>query len=322
MDLGRGLRLALAKITGAAIVDEKAVKEMIRELQRVLISNDVNVKLVFELSKRIEARALDTSKLKGLSHKEHVAKVVYDELVALLGESYSPKLQKQKILLLGLYGSGKTTSASKIAHYFKSRGLSCGLICADTDRPAAYEQLEQLAEKVGAPFYGTKGEKDAGKVVRDAMKIAKEDVLILDSAGRSGFDEELVKQLKIINEIFNPDERFLVLSADIGQLAGRQAEQFHNAVGLTGVIVSRVDGSGKGGGALSAVSQSGSKIVFIGTGEKPDEFEEYGSKKFVGRLLGFPDLEALLSKVKKVAEEEKISPESLETDKFTIKAFF
>ncbi|MEM3071069.1 MAG: signal recognition particle receptor subunit alpha [Candidatus Anstonellales archaeon] len=322
MDLGRGLRIAIAKITGSAIVDEKTLKEMIRDLQRTLIANDVEVRLVFELSQRIEKRALDTSKLAGLSHKEHIVKVVYDELANMLGESYSPQLKKQKILLLGLYGSGKTTTAAKLANYFKKRGLSCALICADTERPAAHEQLQQLSAKIGAVFYGKKGEQNSTKIVTDALEIAKEDVLILDSAGRSAFDEELVAELKQLNDIFKPDEKFLVLSADIGQLAGRQARQFNEAIGLTGVIISRLDGSGKGGGALSAVSNSGSKVAFIGTGEKIDDLEEYNSKKFVGRLLGFPDIETLLVKVSKIAQEEKISREALTSDKFTIHLFY
>jgi len=302
------------------VVDEKAVKELCKELQRVLISNDVNVKLVFELTKRIEKRALDEKLLAGLSVREHVVKVVYDELVALMGEKYEPKMSPHKVLLLGLYGSGKTTSAGKLAAFYKQRGLSVGLVAADVDRPAAYEQLEQVAKKAGAKFYGINGEKDVGKVLSACLPLCKEDIVIVDSSGRSAFEGELVEQLKLINSVFSPDEKYLVINADIGQVAGRQAQEFHEAVGLSGVIITKMDGSGKGGGALSAVAVSGAKVAFIGVGEKQGDLEIFDAKKFVGRLLGFPDFGALLEKIKSVADEKQLQEDM--GDKFTIKVFY
>jgi len=323
MDLGAGLRKALARITGAAMVDEKAVAELVKELQRVLISNDVNVKLVFDLSKRIQERALKEKPLGGIGAREHVVKVVYDELVSLMGERYEPRLGKQRILLLGLFGSGKTTSTAKLAKFYRDRGLSIGLICCDTYRPAAYEQVEQLAAKTGVPFYGMKGERDVKRIVREGLEQFKErDVIIVDSSGRDAFDGELQEELKQINEAFRPDEKLLVVSADIGQVAKRQAEEFNKAVGITGVLVTKMDGSGKGGGALSSVAASGAKVAFIGTGEKLEDFEVFDAKKFVGRLLGFPDLEALLEKVKKIGEEEQVSPEKLLEEELTIESFY
>ncbi len=321
MDLGAGLRKALAKITGAALVDEKAVKELVKELQRVLIANDVEVKLVFELSKRIEKEATDRKQMKGLNVKEHVVKVVYDELVALMGEKHSPKIQKQRILLLGLYGSGKTTTVGKLAHFYKKSGLSVGVVCCDVDRPAAYEQLQQIAEGAKVNFYGEKGGKDARKIAERALKESKEDVLIVDSAGRNAFSDELKEELKGIDGALKPDERFLVVSADIGQVAGRQAKEFNSAVPVTGVIITKMDGSGKGGGALSSVGATGAKVAFIGVGEKVGDFEPFDAKKYVGRLLGFPDLESLIEKVKEVSEQENLKPEMLE-EKFTIKTFY
>ncbi len=321
MDLGAGLRKALAKITGAALVDEKAVKELVKELQRVLIANDVEVKLVFELSKRIEKEALDRKQMKGLNTKEHVVKAVYDELVALMGEKHSPKIQKQRILLLGLYGSGKTTTVGKLAHFYKKSGLTVGVVCCDVDRPAAYEQLQQIAEGAKVNFYGEKSGKDAAKIAREAVAKAKEDVLIVDSAGRNAFSEELKGELKGIDDVLKPDERFLVVSADIGQVAGRQAREFNSAVPVSGVIITKMDGSGKGGGALSSVGATGAKVAFIGVGEKVGDFEPFDAKKYVGRLLGFPDLEALMEKVKEISEQEQLKPEMLE-EKFTIKMFY
>ena len=306
MDLGRSLRQALAKFTGAPVADEKAVKALCRELQRVLITSDVNVKLVFELTKKIENRALDAKLAKGLSIREHVVKVVYEELAAMMGERYEPKVKPHRVLLLGLYGSGKTTTAGKLAHFYKSRGLSVALVSCDVDRPAAFEQLQQVAKQSGAEFYGMQGEKDVRKILADASKRWKEYVIVVDSAGRSAFDEQLTAQLKLINELSSPDEKFLVISADIGQIAGRQASEFNDAVGLSGVIITKMDGSGKGGGALSAVASSQAKVAFIGTGEKMDALEPFDAQKFAGRLLGFPDIGSLMEKVKKIAEEEKL----------------
>ncbi|MCX8174649.1 MAG: signal recognition particle receptor subunit alpha [Candidatus Micrarchaeota archaeon] len=320
MDLGRSLRQALAKFTGAPVADEKAVKALCRDLQRIFITSDVNVKLVFELTKRIEARALDSKLPRGLSLREHVVRVVYEEIALLMGEKYEPKLSPHKVLLLGLYGSGKTTTAGKLAHFYKSRGLSVALVSCDVERPAAFEQLRQVARQSGAAFYGIEGEKDVRKIIADALARCKEDIIIVDSAGRSAFDEQLTSQLKLINELSKPDERFLVISADIGQIAGRQASQFHEAVGLSGVIITKMDGSGKGGGALSAVAASKAKVAFIGTGEKMDALEPFDAQKFTGRLLGFPDIGTLMEKVKKISEEEKL-PEKIE-EKLTLRTFY
>lgn len=320
MDLGKKLRQALAKMTNRPYVDEADVKALIKDLQRVLISSDVNVKLVLQLSKKIEQRALKSEKMEALSLKEHVTKIVYEELVQLMGESYEPRLNKHRIMVCGLYGSGKTTTCAKLAHFYKTRGLSVGLVAADTDRPAAQEQLEQLSQKVGSAFYTIKGEKDPAKIVSDAMKKAKEDVVIVDSAGRNAFDDKLVQELQAIADVYKPDENFLVISADIGQIAGKQATEFNNAVALSGVIATKMEGSGKGGGALSSVGASNAKIAFIGTGEKLGDLEIYNSEKFVGRLLGVPDIGALMEKIKEISKETDV--EKLKTEELTIETFY
>jgi signal recognition particle subunit SRP54 len=321
MDLGKKLREALAKLTGKPYVDADDVKALIKDLQRVLISSDVNVKLVFGLSKKIEEKALKSEKMQALSLKEHVTKIVYEELVELMGRSYRPRLDRHKILMCGLYGSGKTTSCAKLAHFYKTKGLSVALIAADTDRPAAQEQLEQLAKQVGAAYYTIKGEKDPAKIVEDVMKKAKEDVIIADSAGRNGFDGALVEELRAVAEALKPDESYLVVSADIGQVAGRQATEFNSAVPLSGVIVTKMDGSGKGGGALSSVAAANSKIAFVGIGEKPADFEAYDSEKFVGRLLGVPDIGALMEKIKEISKESDIKKIE-EAEELTIETFY
>src|SRR3989338_8637880 len=320
MDLGKKLRETLAKLTNKPYVDEDAVKSLIKDLQRVLISNDVNVKLVFELSKRIEERSLKTKKLEALSLKEHVLKVVYDELVQFMGETYTHRVDKHKVLLCGLFGSGKTSSTGKLAYFYKSKGLKVGVVAADVDRPAAQEQLEQLAKQVNVNYYTIKGEKDAAKIVKKALSESKDDVILIDSAGRSAFDEKLAQELDGINKVLKPDETFLVVSPDIGQVAGKQADQFNKNVNITGVIVTKMDGSGKGGGALSAVAATNTKIAFIGVGEKMEDVEVYNSKRFVGGLLGVPDIEALMEKVQKLAQDEDLG--KIQTDEFTIQTFY
>jgi signal recognition particle subunit SRP54 len=213
-----------------------------------------------------------------------------------------------------------TTSTGKVAHYYKSKGLSVGVVAADVDRPAAQEQLEQISEQVHANFYTIKGEKDAAKIVQDALKKSKDDVIIVDSAGRSAFDDQMTEELKAIAAALVPDENYLVVSADIGQVAGKQSEQFNSAVPLSGVIVTKMEGSGKGGGALSAVSATGASIAFIGTGEKMEDLEVYDSERFVGGLLGVPDLKGLMEKVEKISKETDI--QKIATEELTIESFY
>ncbi len=320
MDLGASLRQLVAKITRAPVIDEKAVKSFTRDLQRVLIASDVNIKLVFRLSKQIESRALDSKKLEGLTLREHLLKIVHDELIAFMGEAYSPRMDKHKILLMGLFGAGKTSTAGKLAYFYKKKGFKVGVVGADVERPAAQEQLQQLSEQIGVSFYTVKNEPEAYKVVEDALAKSKDDILIIDSAGRSAFDSRLSDELTKIGKTLNPDESYLVLSADIGQVAGKQAEEFNSLIPVTGVIVTKMDGSGKGGGALSAVGATGSKISFIGMGEKMEDLQVYDPAKYVGRLLGVPDIEGLMEKVKEASESAQLSEEDLK--EFTIDAFY
>ncbi len=321
MDLGQGIRKALAKITGAAIIDEAAVRELAKELQRVLITNDVEVKLVREITKKIEEKALAEKKSQNIAIREHIAKIVYDELVNLLGEKFEPKIEKgQRILALGLQGVGKTTSIAKLAKFYQKSGLHVGVICGDVHRPAAFEQLKQLSEQAKCDFYGNKGENAELIAVEGIDKLKHCDVLIYDSAGRNAFDTQLASELKKVVEKFKPTNSFLVVSADIGQVAGKQAQEFNKAAPITGVIITKMDGSGKGGGALSSVKATGAKVAFIGTGEKLDNLEVFDAKKFVANLVGFPDLETLLNKVQE-ASDEKVMEKILETGKLDYESF-
>ncbi len=323
MDLGEGLRKAIAKLSGATIIDSKSIKEFNKELQKALISADVEVELVFALTKRIEDAALRGKMPDGVSHKDYITNLVYEELAKLMGESYEPEIGPKRILLAGIYGSGKTTTAAKLAKFYQDRGLGVGLICCDVSRPAAYEQLETLAKQANAGFFGMKGEKDVARIVREGMAALKgKKVIICDSSGRSGMDGELIKELKLINNQFKPDEKLLVINADIGQIAGRQAQEFDRAIKLTGVIVTKLDGSGKGGGALSAVNAASVRVMFTGTGEKLNALELYDSKKFVGRLLGIPDLESLILHVNEAVKNSGIKAEDVNMEELNFESFY
>lgn len=323
MDLGEGLRKAFAMLRGATIIDAKVIREFNKELQKAMLSADVEVSLVFALTKEIEEKALKEKLPAGVSPKEYITNLVYERLVELMGKEYSPEIKPKRILLIGMYGAGKTTTVAKLAHFYQERGLSTGVICCDVSRPAAYEQLETLAKQAGVAFFGIRGEKDVRSIARKGLSELKDrKVIICDSSGRSALDGELIRELKEITDEFRPDEKILVINADTGQVAGKQAREFDNAVKLTGVVVTKLDGSGKGGGALSAVSAAKINVTFVGTGEKLNAIELYNPKKFVGRLLGIPDLESLITNVQNAIKEANLKPEEVESEELNFETFY
>lgn len=297
-NLGDSLKRTIKKIANAVHVDAKLVKEVVRDIQRALLQADVNVKLVVELSKKIEKRALEEKPPAGMSNREHVIRIVYDELVHILGESKELSIKKQIIMMVGLYGQGKTTSCGKLATYFKKKGLRPVLIAGDVHRPAAYEQLKQIADQVEVPFYGNKKEKDAVKVIKEGMNKFKRasDVIIVDTSGRHKLEDELISEMKEIFKTTKPDEKLLVMDAAMGQQSGPQAKAFNDAIGITGIVLTKLDGTAKGGGALSATSEVGAPIVFVGTGEHPTDFEKFDPSGFISRLLGMGDIKSLLER--------------------------
>ncbi|MDO5851816.1 MAG: signal recognition particle protein Srp54 [Methanobacteriaceae archaeon] len=323
--LSKSLTKTMKKLSGMTIIDEKTLKEIIKDIQRALIQSDVNIKVVFELSKNIEKKALEKDIPKGLSPKEHIIRIVYDELVNLVGET--PKkieitTKPYKILMLGLQGSGKTTTTAKLAKLLKKKGHNPAIICTDTWRPAAYEQLKQLAEPLQVPVYGDPENKDALDLARKGLdKFTKNDVLLIDTAGRHKEEQDLLDEMKNISEIVDPNEVILVIDGTIGQQARKQAESFKKTTDIGSIIVSKLDGSSKGGGALSAVSEINAPIKFIGTGERPDDFEPFDPERFISRLLGMGDLETLLEKAEEVTEEEtdKELMDNIASGKFSLK---
>ena len=324
--LSKSLRETLKKVTSAITIDAKLIKEVVRGIQRALLQADVNVKLVLELSRRIEKRALEEKPPAGMSPREHVIRIVYDELVKIVGEGKTLPIKKQIIMMVGLYGQGKTTTCGKLAQYFKKKGLRPALIAADVHRPAAYDQLKQIADKVGVPFYGEKESKNAVELVKRGIEKFKRsaDVIIIDTAGRHKLEEDLIKEIRDIANAIKPDEKILVIDASTGQQAKPQAKAFHEAIGITGIILTKMDGTAKGGGALSASAEVGAPILFIGTGEHLADFESFDPAGFVSRLLGMGDIKALLEKAEESLKEKEAvkAMERMMSGKFTLKDMY
>ncbi|MFH1332313.1 MAG: signal recognition particle protein Srp54 [archaeon] len=308
--LGDSLKGTLKKIAQSLFVDERLIDELVKDIQRALLSADVNVKLVFDLSKSIKERALKEEPPKGMTKKEYLIKIVYDELVKFLGEEKAEivitKKRPFKIMMVGLFGSGKTTSIGKLAKYYSKRGYKVAALGLDVHRPAAMDQLEQVAKHAQIPSFIERKEKDPVKIYkRFEQDLNKYDLVIIDTAGRDALSKDLVKEIETLNKVIGPDENLLVISADIGQAAQKQAQQFHDSCHITGIVVTKMDGTAKAGGALSACAVTQAPIKFIGVGEKIDDLEEFNPKGFVSRLLGMGDLEALLEKAKEAMSEEQ-----------------
>ena len=307
--VGKSLRNVLDRVNGSSAIDENLIKDICKELQRALLQADVNVQLVLRLTNTVRDRALNEKPDAGKSSKQHVTRIIYEELVNLLKNGEPVALKPQTILLVGLYGQGKTTTAGKLANFFIKKGFSVGLIGADVYRPAAYDQLKQLGDKVGAEVYGEPGQKDAVKIVKDGLeKLADKKIKIIDSSGRHALEDDLIKEISDIAEAAKPQERILVLDSQVGQQAGPQADAFNKAVGVTGVILTKMDGTAKGGGALSAVATTDARIVFLGVGEHIRDLESFDADRFISRLLGMGDLAGLVE----IAKEEMDESDDIE----------
>ena len=311
--LGSALNEALRRILRAPIVDENVIKELIRDIQRALLQADVNVQSVLKLSQEIQERVLKEQLPPGISRREHVVKVVYEELTKFLGEKPArlpiETGRTNVLMLVGIQGSGKTTSAAKLARYFRKRGLKTGLVCTDTFRPGAYAQLKTLAEIAGVSIHEEHRGKDSVQIaIHEVDRFKKEDfdIVILDTAGRHKDEKALIQEMKEISSIVKPNEIIFVIDATIGQQAAAQAKAFHEATTIGSILVAKLDGSAKGGGALSAVIATGAPIKFIGIGEKIDDLELFDPARFVGRLLGMGDIQSLIEKVR---EAELAIPE-------------
>ena len=305
--LGDLLKRTTNKIANAIFLDKNLVDSVIKDLQIALIEADVNILLIKELSDKIRKAALD-ERIKGIEKKEHIIKLLHDELISILGK-YKPltlKKEQNRILLLGLYGAGKTTTIAKLGNYYAKRGSRVALIGLDVHRPAAPEQLKQLAEKNKLQCFIDTKEKNPIKIWKNFEKKIKDyNLILVDTAGRHTLDKELVEEIKNLGKEIKPTEIILIMPADIGQAAKKQTQEFLEAIKITGVIITRMDSTAKGGGALTACAETKAPVYFITTGEKINDIEEFNPESFLSRLLGMGDLETLMEKIRSVTDEGK-----------------
>ncbi len=305
--LGKDLENIMRKLRGLPKIDKDVINAIVQDLQRALLSADVKVELVFQMTENIKKEAMNTD-LKRARRKDFIIKLVHDELVKTIGGKSAPiriKLGKSNVILLvGIQGSGKTTTVGKLARFYNNKGYKVATVTTDTWRPGAYEQLVQLTNQIGVKCYGNPNEKNAIKLaIRETKKAINDghNIVIVDTAGRHKEEKELMKEMEKIESNLKPNEVILVIDGSIGQQAYSQAEEFAKSTNIGSIIVTKLDGTAKGGGALSACAATNQSIRFIGVGEKLDDFEEFNSSTFVGTLLGIPDIEGL---VKKVEEAE------------------
>ena len=314
-NLRTGLRGAIKKIVRASDINEELIDSLCKDIQRALLQSDVNVKLVLEITKRIKERSMNEEPVKGLTRKDHIITILYGELARLLGyagqtiksidksqQTHDKILQfepeKQSIILmLGIQGSGKTTVTAKVARWLSKQGYSVGVIGADTWRPGALTQLKMNCSRINTEVYGEEANTDALDIVRKGLahfRTQNIDVVIVDTAGRHKEESGLLEEMRNMRNAINPNLVLLVIDGTIGQQAFNQAKAFHQAAEVGGIIVTKLDGSAKGGGVLSASAATGAKVLFIGTGERIDDLEVFSPTNFVGRILGMGDIQAVL----------------------------
>ena len=305
--LSRGIFRSLGFLKNRRKLDEDELRDMTRSLRRALQEADFNVRQTKEIVERMENRLREEEPRPGLTLQTHAMNILYTELVRILGPAHQFQPRGATLLLVGLYGQGKTTTTAKLAEWYrKKHGLRVAVIEADVHRPGAYAQLSQLLEDTTIKVYGEPENKDAAQIVRNGLaECAAADLVIVDTAGRHQLDEELVDELENIASLTRATERWLVIDAQVGQAAGPVAASFHQLAGVTGIVVTKLDGTARGGGALSAVAATGAPIVHIGVGEKVADLEKFESDRFISRLLGMGDIQGLIDLAPEDLDEEE-----------------
>jgi len=331
--LSQALNGALKKITKSSVVDKQVIKEVAKDIQRALLVADVNVQLVLEVTKNIENRAIEEKLPPGVSRKEHIIKIVYEEITRFMGEKgekikLRPPGETTVILMVGIQGSGKTTTTGKLARHFQRKGFKVGVVCTDTWRPGALSQLQQYLAQVNLDVWGDADEQNAIRLAKDGVKHFKNkkyDIILVDTAGRHKEEQGLIDEMKHIAKVVEPDETILVIDGTIGQQAKTQAEAFKEATDFGSIIITKLDGSAKGGGALSAVAATGAPIKFLGEGERIENLEPFEPERFVAKLLGFGDLKTLLDKVSEATKKQEMTNDDAKrmlSGKFTLKDMY
>ena len=341
-----GLRGALKKIVGSSDINEELIDSLCKDVQRALLQSDVNVRLVLSITQNLKDRALKEQPPKGLSRKDHVVTILYGELAKMLGYSgeviktidkaqederalatsfFNPGKQNV-VLMLGIQGSGKTTVTAKLARWLTKHGYRVGVVGADTWRPGALTQLKMNCSKINVEVYGEEENKNAVAIAQNGLAHFKDenlDVIVIDTAGRHKEEEGLLQEMTEMHKVVTPDLVLLIIDGTIGQGAFKQAEAFHKAAPVGGIVLTKLDGTAKGGGALAASAATGAKVMFIGTGERIDDLEQFSPTRFVGRLLGMGDIKALLEMAKGLelqADEDQVK--RITKGKMTIEDFY
>eukprot|EP00931_Biecheleriopsis_adriatica_P088757 TRINITY_DN62_c0_g1_i1.p1 TRINITY_DN62_c0_g1~~TRINITY_DN62_c0_g1_i1.p1 ORF type:complete len:532 (+),score=165.07 TRINITY_DN62_c0_g1_i1:49-1596(+) len=316
-ELGKKISASFQRLNTAPIIDDELLDEVLKEIAAALLHADVNVRYVSELRSNVKKRVLLESDASGVNKRKLIQKAVVEELVRLVSTEKKPyKLEKgvtNIIMFVGLQGSGKTTTCTKYAHYYNRKGWKTALVCADTFRAGAFDQLKQNASKVRIPFYGDYNETDPVKIAEEGVELFKKekyDLIIVDTSGRHKQEQALFDEMQQVAEVVKPNDIVFIMDSHIGQACYEQAKAFRSCVDIGSVIITKLDGHAKGGGALSAVSATNSPIIFLGTGEHFDEFQTFDAQSFVSRLLGMGDLKGLFQTITEAMPLDK-QPELL-----------
>ncbi len=328
--LTQKLQKVFKNLRGEGRLSAEHIEEALKEIRMALLEADVNFKVVKQFVESVKAKALGQDVLSSLTPGQQVIKVVRDELLEMLGGESAglnfPPKRPNVFLIVGLQGSGKTTSTGKLARWLNRNGHRAYLLSIDIYRPAAREQLAILGKDLGVPVYPGVGAEDPLKLCRSALREAENsgcDVLLIDTAGRLHIDEELMQELRHVKQAVNPAEILFVADAMTGQDAVKSAQEFHTQLGLTGVILTKMDGDARGGAALSIKTVTGQPVKFVGVGEKADALEPFYPDRLVSRILGMGDVLSLIEKAQEAIDQEQAVEleKKLREDTFTLEDF-
>eukprot|EP00042_Codosiga_hollandica_P038034 m.305357 g.305357 ORF g.305357 m.305357 type:complete len:512 (+) comp55290_c0_seq3:20-1555(+) len=329
-DLGRRITGALRNMANATVIDEEVLGSLLNEISVALLESDVNVKLVAKLKKNIKSVIDFDEMAAGLNKRRIIQRAVFQELCSLIDPGkpiWQPTKGKSNVIMfVGLQGSGKTTTCTKLAHLYQSKGFKTSLVCADTFRAGAFDQLKQNATKARIPFYGSYTEADPVVIAAEGVERFKKeqfDIIIVDTSGRHKQEDSLFEEMLQVSNVTKPDNVIFVMDASIGQACEAQARAFSDKVPVGSVIVTKLDSHAKGGGALSAVAATGSAIAYLGTGEHLTDLEPFETKAFVSKLLGMGDIQGLISKVSELKlEDNKELMDKLSHGQFTLRDMY
>ncbi|OLS23319.1 MAG: Signal recognition particle 54 kDa protein [Candidatus Heimdallarchaeota archaeon LC_2] len=304
--LGKSLSGAVNRILSRGPIDKQAILELKNEILRALLEADINFNLASQMAENLHQRALTEKPPMGISRKDAMVNIVYEELTSIMGgTAYSLDIQKKRVnilMMIGIQGSGKTTTIGKLAKFLKHDRWNVGLVCTDTWRPGALDQLKQLGDKVGVETFGIPEEKNAVKIASKGIKHltdAGKNIIIVDTAGRHKEEKDLLKEMVKLDKKVKPDEIILVIDGTLGQSAFNQAKAFAQTTNIGSIIVTKLDGTAKGGGAISAAAATGAPIKFIGLGEDITELEKFDPKGFASRILGLGDITGIIDQVER-----------------------